>query len=197
MRMDLLSMAVKSSGGYGPDKRGHYTIAVALVVAVTENGVIGKDNDMPWHLPNDLKYFKKLTMSKPVIMGRKTWESLGRPLPGRLNIVLTRNRFFEAEGAVVVHSWKEARRIALEDAKKNNVDEIFIIGGGEIFRQTLHFADRMYVTEVLATIEGDTFFSNLDYDEWQKSSSQVPPVGKKDSYPTRYVVYERRRSAAR
>lgn len=164
---------------------------LSLIVAVAENGVIGKDDAMPWHLSTDLKRFKALTLSKPVIMGRKTWDSIGRPLPGRLNIVMTRDEHFKAEGAVIVHSFAEAQALACKEAEKNSIDEVFVIGGSEIFRQALPFADRMYVTEILAVVDGDTFFPAFDHEEWHTVSSQMVPAGEKDSYPTRYIVYER------
>lgn len=171
------------------------SIAVSLIVAVAENGVIGKNNAMPWRLATDLRRFKALTLAKPVIMGRKTWESLGRPLPGRLNIVISRNRQLQADGARVVHSLAQARKLALSEAEKNGAEEIFIIGGSEIFRQALPFADTMYVTEILAAIEGDTFFPSFDPAAWQALSSQIIPAGEKDSHPTRYVIYKRRHAS--
>lgn len=166
-------------------------VLLALIAAIAENGVIGKDNAMPWHLSTDLKRFKALTLAKPVVMGRRTWESLGRPLPRRLNIVMTRDRRFKAEGAVVAHSLAQARCIAETYAEQENAAEIFIIGGSEIFRQALPIADKMYVTEILASVEGDTFFPHFEIDSWRAVSSQMIPAGEKDSHPTRYVVYER------
>jgi len=167
------------------------SIAVALIVAIAKNGVIGMDNAMPWHLSTDLKRFKILTLTNPVIMGRKTWASLGRPLPGRLNIVITRDMHFRAEGAVIVHSLAAAREVAVKEAEKNHVDEIFVIGGSEIFRQAMPFVDRMYMTEILAVVEGDTFFPGFEPDDWRAVSSQVVPAGEKDSHPAHYVIYER------
>ena len=131
---------------------------ISLIVAVAENGVIGRDGTMPWRLSTDLKRFKSLTLGHPVIMGRKTWDSLKKPLPERANIVITRDKSFSSEGAIVAHSLSEARQIAQEEAIKAKMDEIFVIGGGAVFKEALPFADRMYVTEILSPVEGDTFF---------------------------------------
>ncbi len=165
---------------------------VSMVLAASENNVIGRDNDMPWRLSTDLKRFKALTLGKPVIMGRRTWQSLGRPLPGRANIVITRDADFQAEGAEVVGSLDDAITLAGARAKETGMDEICVIGGGEIYRQAMPFADRLHLTRVLAFIEGDTYFPELDPQEWQLLSSEDVPVGEKDSHPTRYMVYERR-----
>lgn len=166
-------------------------IKLSLIVAVAENGVIGRDGAMPWRLSTDLKRFKSLTIGKPVIMGRKTWESLGRPLPNRLNIVITRDESFLNDNAVIVHSLSQARFEAEENAKQLGEQEIFVIGGGEIFKQALPFAHRMYVTEILDSIEGDTVFPTFDANEWHAIESSFIPKGEKDSHPTRYIVYER------
>lgn len=167
-------------------------MSFVLIAAVAKNGVIGNNNTIPWFLATDMKRFKTLTLIKPVIMGRKTWESLRRPLTGRLNIVVTRNRSFEAAGAVIVHSLAEAHRVAKSEAKKKCVDEIFIIGGREIFKQTLSYVDKIYMTEILAFVEGDTFFPKFDLRNWTEISSQIMQIEKDDEHPTRYVVYKRR-----
>ncbi|UNE53657.1 dihydrofolate reductase [Bartonella machadoae] len=168
------------------------TLPICLIAAVAENGVIGREGAMPWHLSTDLQRFKALTFGKPIIMGRKTWDSLGRPLPGRANIVITRNPAFIAEGAVIVHSLFEACSVAKKEALQNGAEEIFIIGGGEIFQQGLHIADKIFLTEVLASIEGDSFFPALNKDKWTIVQTQYISEGDKDSHATRFVVYERR-----
>ncbi|WP_273759392.1 dihydrofolate reductase [Bartonella sp. ML70XJBT.G] len=168
------------------------TLPICLIAAVTENGVIGREGAMPWTLSTDLQRFKALTFGKPIIMGRKTWDSLGRPLPGRTNIVITRNGTWRAEGAVVVHSLSQACSVAKRIASQNDADAIFIIGGGEIFQQGLHIADKIFLTEVLASIKGDSFFPVFDKEKWTLVQTQYIPEGDKDSHPTRFVVYERK-----
>ncbi|WP_375689964.1 dihydrofolate reductase, partial [Bartonella sp. AP57NXGY] len=140
----------------------------------------------------DLQRFKALTLRKPIIMGRKTWDSIRRPLPGRTNIVITRDCTFCAEGAVVAHSLSQACSLATSVASQNDVEEIFIIGGGAIFQQGLHMADKIFLTEVLASIEGDSFFPVFDKEKWTIVQTQDIPKGDKDSHPTRFVVYERK-----
>ncbi|WP_375629938.1 MULTISPECIES: dihydrofolate reductase [unclassified Bartonella] len=168
------------------------TISICLIAAVAENGVIGREGAMPWHLSTDLQRFKALTLRKPIIMGRKTWDSIRRPLPGRTNIVITRDCTFCAEGAVVAHSLSQACSLATSVASQNDVEEIFIIGGGAIFQQGLHMADKIFLTEVLASIEGDSFFPVFDKEKWTIVQTQDIPKGDKDSHPTRFVVYERK-----
>lgn len=164
---------------------------ISLIVAVAENGVIGREGSMPWRLSTDLKRFKSLTMGKPLIMGRKTWESLKSPLNGRANIVVTRDQSFVAEGAIIAHSFAEARQIAEEEAKNRASDVIFVIGGGEIFKQALPFATRMYVTEIMASIDGDTFFPTFNIEEWRAVTTEMVPQGSKDTFATRFVIFER------
>ncbi|WP_175868685.1 dihydrofolate reductase [Bartonella gabonensis] len=168
------------------------TISICLIAAVAENSVIGCKGAMPWHLSTDLQRFKALTFGKPVIMGRKTWDSLKKPLPGRTNIVITRDCTFSAEGGVVAHSLSQACSLAIRVASQNDVEEIFIIGGGEIFQQGFSFADKIFLTEVLASIEGDSFFPIFDKEKWTIVQTQDIPKGDKDSHPTRFVVYERK-----
>jgi dihydrofolate reductase len=149
---------------------------IALVVAVSRNGVIGRDGGLPWHISSDLKRFKAITLGKPVIMGRKTWESLPkRPLPGRKNIVITRQHQFFSEGAVVVADIESALRAA------GDVEEIAVIGGGEIYAMVFPKADRIYLTEVALDAEGDTFFPALNPTEWQEVSREVQEAGPNDS----------------
>ena len=167
---------------------------VVIHVAIAENGVIGRDNGLPWRLSTDMKRFKALTMGKPVIMGRKTWESFPkRPLPGRLNIVMTRDKAYRAEGAEVVRSLDDALALARTRGRcMEGADEICVIGGGEIYAQALPKADRLYITHVLATFDGDTRFPPIDPVTWKVVHSEDVPAGEKDSHPTRHVLYERR-----
>lgn len=145
---------------------------IAFVVAVARNGVIGREGKLPWRISSDLKRFKEITMGKPVIMGRKTWESLPkRPLPGRQNIVITRDRDYRAEGAVVAASVEEA----LAQAKITESNEICVIGGSEIFRQMLPMADRLYLTEVDLFPEGDVVFPPVDHTAWRETSRETHP----------------------
>lgn len=161
---------------------------IVLVVAIAENGVIGREGTMPWRLSTDMRRFKATTMGKPIIMGRKTWESFPkRPLPGRHNIVITRDRTYRAEGADAVHSLQEA----IELASTVDVEEICVIGGGEIYAQALPLADRLDVTHVLAEVDGDTKFPAIDSKQWRAMVQEEVPAGEKDSHATRHAVYER------
>ena len=135
---------------------------VALVAAIAEGGVIGRDGALPWHISEDLQHFKKVTMGKPVVMGRKTYESIGKPLPGRSNIVVTRNLGLELDGVTVVHSLDEALRMA----ERFRPTETFLIGGAELYQLALPKVDRMYLTRVHKKFDGDTFFPEFDRDEW-------------------------------
>ncbi|CDO47136.1 diacylglycerol kinase [Bartonella henselae] len=168
------------------------TFPICLIAAVAKNGVIGREGAMPWHLSTDLQRFKALTFGRPVIMGRKTWDSLRAPLPGRTNIVITRNCAFKAESAVITHSLSHACSIAKKVASQKGADAIFIIGGGEIFQQCFDIADKIFLTEVLDSIEGDSFFPVFDKEKWTIVQTQYIPEGDKDSHPTRFVVYERK-----
>ena len=167
-------------------------MTVVFVVAIANNGVIGRAGGLPWKLSTDMKRFKELTMGKPVVMGRKTWESFPkRPLPGRLNIVISRDPAFRAEDALTARTVEKALELA-EDGRGTPDGEIAVIGGGEIYRQALPYADRLYVTHVMADIDGDTRFPAIEPADWRIVSSQDFPAGEKDSQATRYVVYERR-----
>jgi dihydrofolate reductase len=168
---------------------------IAIYVAIARNGVIGREGGLPWRLSSDLKRFKADTMGKPIIMGRKTWQGIGRPLPGRQNIVVTRDPDFQAEGADVVTSLQDA--ITLARARSHcvtGIDEICIIGGGQIYEQALPLANRLCVTHVLAEVDGDTRFPPIDPEVWRSVSSADFPTGEKDSHATRYTVYERRQA---
>jgi len=135
---------------------------VSAIVAMSKNRVIGKDNKIPWHLPADLKYFKKTTLNHHIILGRKCYESIGKPLPNRVNIVVTRDTKYKASGCVIVHSIEEA----LDYARRHDETEVFIAGGGEIYKQTMHLWDKLYLTEVDTQAEGDVFFCEIIEKEW-------------------------------
>jgi len=164
---------------------------VALVVAVADNGVIGADGAMPWRLATDMKRFRALTVDKPVVMGRKTFASIGKPLAGRTNIVVTRQRDFAAEGVIVAASLEEALAAAAKVAAESGVAEIMVIGGGEIYALAMPHAGRLYVTHVHARPEGDATFPPIDPAHWQRSSSEDVPAGDRDTAATTFVTYER------
>lgn len=165
---------------------------ISLVVAVTRNNVIGRDGGLPWRLSTDLKRFKALTIGRPVVMGRVCYDSIGRPLPGRPNIVITRNLDFAPEGVIVVHSLQAAMERAREEARKLGVDDIAVIGGGVIYRETMDLATVLHVTHIEAEIDGDTFFPAIDPEIWAPGPEERVPVGEKDDYPTRFVSYRRK-----
>jgi len=164
---------------------------IVFVVAIAENGVIGAGNAIPWRLKSDMARFKALTTGKPVIMGRKTFESLHRPLPNRTNIVITRDADYRAAGAVVTTSSADAGAVARGDALRRSVAEIAVIGGAEIYRQWLGRADRLEITEVHARPEGDTHF-DIDKAEWDEVARIRHPAGPDDSADYSYVTYRRR-----
>lgn len=155
---------------------------ISLIVAHDKNRVIGYENDMPWHLPGDLQYFKETTMGKPIIMGRKTFESIGRPLPGRRNIVITRNASYSADGIEVVGSLDEALTLV------NGVPEVMVIGGEQIFTQALPLADRLYITLIDHEFHGDTYFPA--YEGW-KMVSERKPIETPEGYSFKYCVFEK------
>jgi dihydrofolate reductase len=158
---------------------------LSLIVAVARNGVIGRDNKLPWHLPADLKHFKSVTMGKPVVMGRKTWESIGRPLPGRKNIVISRNPDFRAEGCEVVSSLDAALRVCA------GAEEIFVIGGSQLYAEALNRASRLYVTRIEDDVAGDTFFPAIDPAAWQIVSSEIHAPDERNRLPFRFEMLER------
>lgn len=162
---------------------------LSLIVAVAENNVIGIDGKLPWSLPNDLKYFRDLTNGKPVIMGRKTHESIGKALPNRENIIITRQRDLRLPGCVVVHSLQTA----LAHAEASGSKEAFVIGGGEIFKEALLLADRAYLTHVHVTVDGDVFFPALDVQEWEEVSREEHPEDAKHLHAYTFLTYERRK----
>jgi dihydrofolate reductase len=167
---------------------------VVLIVAVADNGVIGFRGSIPWRLKSDQQRFKMMTMGKPVVMGRKTFVSLRRPLPGRTNIVVTRDASFRASGAVVTTSFEHARAVATGDALRRSAGEIAVIGGAEIYAQWIDIADRLEITEVHARPQGDTHFAAIDAALWQEVARVRNPAGPDDSTDFSYVTYRRRKS---
>jgi dihydrofolate reductase len=167
------------------------TVRLSIIAAVAENGVIGAGNAMPWRLSSDLRRFKALTMGKPVIMGRKTFESIGKPLAGRVNIVVTRQKGFAPPGVTVVPSVDAALVTAEEGARAAADDEIMVIGGGEVYRAAIDRADRLYITHVEAAPAGDTHFPAIDPAVWRATTAERLPSGPKDSAASTFVVYER------
>lgn len=166
---------------------------LALVVAMSENRVIGKDGGLPWHIRSDLKKFKEITQFKPIIMGSNTWDSLPRkPLPGRLNLVLSRDLKFEAEGGIVCNTLFEALDIAREHAVDDGAEEICIIGGANVFEQLLPKAGRIYLTQVHATVEGDIFFPAIDDSQWTLSSEEAFEKAEGDDHAWTLKVYDRK-----
>ncbi|WP_102866873.1 dihydrofolate reductase [Pseudovibrio exalbescens] len=166
--------------------------AISMIAAVAENGVIGANNSMPWSISTDLKFFRRTTMGKPMIMGRRTLLSIGRPLPGRTSIVVTRDPGFAFEGVVVSHSVDAAIEAALSEAAAKNLDEIMIIGGGEVYREAMPRATRLYITRVHDRPEGDTFFPSLNEGDWELVERQPFERGEKDSAATSLEVFERK-----
>jgi len=168
-------------------------IETVLLVAVAENGVIGSKGSIPWRVKSDVLRLKAMTMGKPVVMGRKTFESLRRPLPGRTNIVITRDANFRAAGALVTSSFADARAIALGDALRRSATEVAVIGGAEIYAQWIGLADRLEVTEVHARPEGDTRFPAIDAADWEEVARVRNSASGDDSADYSYVTYRRRK----
>ncbi|KJS13587.1 MAG: diacylglycerol kinase [Hoeflea sp. BRH_c9] len=164
---------------------------IVLVAAHARNMVIGRDGDMPWRLPTDLKHFKAVTLGTPVIMGRKTFLSIGRPLPGRANIIVSRSGF-AADGVETVASLKAAIELARHHARQSGAAQVSVLGGGEIYAQAIDLADELVLTEVDADIEGDTVFPAIDSSLWQKVSHSDPVKSEKDSHSVRFAVWRRR-----
>jgi dihydrofolate reductase len=164
---------------------------IALVVAMGANRAIGRDGELPWHLRSDMRYFRRITMGNPVIMGRRTFMSLPRLLDGRANIVLTRNAAFAPPGAIMAYNLEEALDVARKEAAKAGTDEIMVIGGEDVFREVLKQAGRIYLTEVHASPEADTWFPVLDPDEWREVARETHEAGPKDDHDFSFVVLER------
>ncbi|GAA4410415.1 type 3 dihydrofolate reductase [Nibrella viscosa] len=167
---------------------------ISLIAAVAQNGVIGQSNpdggpDMPWHLPDDFRFFKQKTSHHPVIMGRRTLQALGKPLPNRTNIVITRSNDFQADGCVVVHSLDDA----LAEARQVEQNEIFIIGGGEIYNMAMPAATTLYLTEIDKAFEGDTRFPEFDKSAWEEVERRHHPADDRHEAAFDFVTYERRR----
>lgn len=158
---------------------------IAIIVATDEQGVIGKNNDLPWKLSADLQYFRRVTMGKPLIMGRNTHESIGRPLPGRKNIIVTKNPHYQAEGCTVVLSI-EAALLACEDA-----DEVMVMGGASLYEQLFPMSKKLYLTHVHASLDGDTWLKGWNKEEWRELSRQDHPADEKNEHPYSFVVYVR------
>lgn len=161
---------------------------ISIVVAAAENNVIGFAGDMPWRVSADLKNFKSITTGRPIVMGRKTFDSIGRPLPGRQNIVVTRNPLWQAEGVDVAATLKQAVDLA---GASGAADEIMIIGGGELYRQALPLAAKVYLTRIHALPEGDTWFPALAEQEWNQASSRILPQAANDTAEATFLVFER------
>jgi dihydrofolate reductase len=165
-------------------------LIVSLIVAMDEQRGIGHHGSLPWRLSTDIKRFKTITMGHHLIMGRKTYETIRRPLPGRKMIIITRNRAYEADGCTIVESLDEALRLADE----NGEGEVLVIGGGEIYRQALPFVNRIYLTTVHAHVLADVFFPELNLDEWKETWREEVPAGEKDTYATTFRVLRRKPS---
>jgi dihydrofolate reductase len=162
------------------------TRCVSIIVAMSKNGVIGDHGHIPWHLPAELQRFKRMTMGHHIVMGRKTWESIGRLLPGRRSVIVTRNPDYAVPGAIVADSLRAAIAICLYD------EEIFVIGGAELFREALPVADRLYLTVVDAELPGDTMMPEIDFDDWQAVETEEIAADDRNPYPFRFPRYERR-----
>jgi dihydrofolate reductase len=165
---------------------------ITLVVAVADNGVIGRDGGLPWRLSSDLKTFRRLTMGKPLIMGRRTFQSLKKPLDGRDNIVVTRDEGFRPAGAIVAPSFPAALAQAERCARERGVDEVMVIGGADIFAEALPLAGRIYKTEVHGSPEGDTLMPKVDWDRWQEVSREPLPRGERDDFDATLLLLERK-----
>ena len=165
-------------------------VPVAMIAAMDRNGVIGVDNQLPWYLPEDLRFFKRMTQAKPLVMGRKTYQSIGRALPGRLNIVVTRDPAFHAEGVRVCHDLPAALRLADQQATIDGVEEIMVMGGAQIYAQALPFASRLYLTEVDVEVAGDARFPALDQAEWEEVQ-RVPGEPAEGQPAYQFVQYHR------
>lgn len=162
-------------------------MTVSLIVAASDNNVIGKNNQLPWHLPNDMKFFKNTTWGMPVIMGRKTFDSMGnKPLPGRVNIVITRQEDWKADGVVTVKNWNDAVFVA----KDSDCKQAFVIGGGEIFKDTIKKADRIYMTRVHTIIDGDVFFPEINTKDWKLISKKECVADEKHPFDYTFELWE-------
>jgi dihydrofolate reductase len=164
---------------------------IAMALAMDVNRLIGKDGDMPWKIPGELAHFKAITLGKPVIMGRKTFDSIGRPLPGRLNIVVTRDNRWNAEGVLVTHSLEQALNKGRDRAVEDGVDEVFVIGGAGLCRDAMPVTERFYLTRVDKAYEGDTWLDSFNEDEWKEVQRRTPQTSDTGGIPIHYCVLER------
>jgi dihydrofolate reductase len=182
---------MNSPSEYGGKKDSPSPVKIVLLAAVADNGVIGRDNALPFRQSSDLKRFKALTLGKPVLMGRKTYLSIGKPLPGRTNIVVSRNPDFAPEGVVVARSLDSALAAARDKARQSGSGEIVVIGGTDIFMQTMPLADRMEITHVRARPAGDTVFPPIDATQWRVVARSDHPAGPQDEAAFSYITYAR------
>lgn len=162
-----------------------------MIAAMTPEYVIGKNNQMLWHLPADFKFFKQTTLGKPIIMGRKTFESIGRPLPGRLNIIMSKGKESPHPDVILVNTVDEAIQAAQAELKSSDTNEIMVIGGGVIYELFLPLADRLYITEVNTNIEGDAYFPEIDKNNWQEIERTLGEVDEKNKLAHQFITYQK------
>lgn len=162
----------------------------SIIVAMAENRVIGINNKLPWYLPNDLKYFKQITMGKPILMGRKTYESIGKPLPGRSNIVISRNPDWSAQGVKVVHSLEQAFELAESIVEIDGQDEMLVIGGDQIYQSSLPMIDRIYLTQVHSKVNGDAWFPEVNWSEWREVGREDFKAEGANPYDYSFVIFD-------
>lgn len=160
---------------------------ISFIVAMDENQLIGRENDLPWSLPADLKRFKEITMGHPIVMGRKTYESIGRPLPGRENIILTTNKAYQAEGCKVFHSFEDLLQYC-----QNHENEVFVIGGAVLFKLFLPYVDRLYITKIHQQFDGDVYFPDIDWSNFQIVARKKGVRDEKNPYDYEYLDYEKK-----
>jgi len=168
-------------------------MSLSIIAAMDENQLIGNQGDMPWRLPSDLQHFKQITMGSPIIMGRKTFESLAQPLPGRTNIIMTKNKDYSAEGCLIVHSAIEILKKFLNKKEK----EAFIIGGEEIYKLFLPYSNKLYLTMIENEFSGDTYFPDIDWENWGKVSEEKGKTDKNNPYLYSYQIYKRKNKISR
>jgi len=166
-------------------------VTASMIVAAARNGTIGRDNALPWRLSEDLRYFRRVTMGKPVIMGRRTYDSIGRPLPGRDNIVVSRNPAFAAEGVRVVHGIDEAFTLAVESARSSGAGELMLLGGAQLYAEALPLIQRIYLTRVHADIAGDAHLPALDPGRWREISREDHSADSRNEFPFSFIVLQR------
>ena len=164
---------------------------LSLIVAQSKNRVIGNNNELPWRLPKDLQYFKRVTLGKPIIMGRKTYDSIGRPLPGRVNIVISSNQALVIEGVTVVTSLQGALDLAKVVCKEQEIDEVMVMGGAQVYRQALPLVDRLYITQVDTVIDGDAFFPEIDYSHYQQVAAEQHFADESNPYDYQFLTFDK------